>query len=149
MHVLGNIISDGALDIDGKIDGNVRGHTISVRENGFIRGDVMAEAVYIYGKVDGLIKARHVMLYTGAEVRGTVMHESLTIEDGALIDGKIKRTNYVAPEEHAAPRLLRGPTTIENSSGGSNVGGLNNDNDNEEPQSEAEMKILESLRLIS
>ncbi|MEJ0009310.1 MAG: polymer-forming cytoskeletal protein [Alphaproteobacteria bacterium] len=47
MNVLGNIISEGMLDIDGKIDGNVRCHTVSIRENGQVRGDVIAEIVYV------------------------------------------------------------------------------------------------------
>jgi len=37
----------------------------------------------------GSIKARTVLLYATAEVNGTIMHESLTIEDGASVDGKI------------------------------------------------------------
>lgn len=138
MHVLGNIVSDGTLDIDGKIDGNVRGHTVTVRPNGAIRGDVMAETVHVYGAVDGLIKARVVMLYAEAKVSGTIMHESITIEDGAFVDGKFKRTDKLTFEDEAQVRLPA-PVVIDSIF----------DNDNEEPQSEAEIKILENLRLIS
>lgn len=142
MHVLGNIVSDGTLDIDGKIDGNVRGQTITIRPNGAIRGDVMAETVHVHGAVDGLIKAKHVMLYADARVSGTIMHESLQIEDGAFVDGKFKRTDRVVLDEaeDMSSRRLRLQSTIEN---------FDNDNHNDEPQSEAEVKILETLRLIS
>lgn len=141
MHVLGNIVSDGVLDIDGKIDGNVRGQTVTVRPNGSIRGDVTAETVHVHGEVDGLIKAKNVMLYTDARVSGTIMHESIIVEDGAFVDGKFKRTDRVILDESEdmIVRRLRAPiidTTF--------------DNDNsDEPQSEAEIKILENLRLIS
>jgi cytoskeletal protein CcmA (bactofilin family) len=141
MHVLGNIISDGVLDIDGKIDGNVRGETVTVRPNGSIRGDITAETVHVHGQVDGLIKAKNVMLYAEARVTGTIMHESIKIEDGAFVDGKFKRTDRLVldDENSVIIRRLRAPsidTTF--------------DNDNEdEPQSEAEIKILENLRLIS
>jgi cytoskeletal protein CcmA (bactofilin family) len=135
MNVLGNIISEGMLDIDGKIDGNVRCHTLNLRENGRIKGDVIAESVHIHGQVEGLVKATHVMLYASARVTGTLMHETLSIEDGAFVDGKLKRTDRIPVEEvldeRAAP-LLEG----------------NFVNDNDEPASEAERIVLENLRLI-
>ena len=139
MHVLGNIISEGVLDIDGKIDGNVRCHTVSIRENGRVKGDVVAEVVHVHGAVEGLIKASTVTLYASAKVTGTVMHESLTIEDGAFIDGKLKRTDKVFVEDEmgaAAPSM----PVIEVS--------FDNDNDNDESESEAERIVLENLRLI-
>lgn len=141
MHVLGNIISDGALDIDGKIEGNVRGESVTVRPNGVIRGDVVADMVHVHGQVNGLIKARSVMLYADAKVVGTIMHESLKIEDGAFVDGKFKRTERLELDEvdDSMIRRLRASTidTV-----------FDNDND-DEPQSDAEVKILETLRLIS
>ncbi len=120
MSVLGNIISDGALDIDGHIDGNVRAQTISIRDNGKIRGDVVAEVLHVYGEIEGLIKAQTVMLYAGARVTGTIMHESLTIEDGASVDGKLKRVESAHGEVDTTPRRLTGP-----------VIDANFDNDNE------------------
>lgn len=156
MSVLGNVVSDGVLDIDGKVDGNVSGHSITIRSNGRIRGDVMAEEVFVYGIVDGLIKATNVTLYEGAQVSGTIMHESLTVEDGASVDGKLKRTERmllgelvasppVVDEEELAAARAKGPAID------STVPRLESlfDNDNDEPQSEAEIKILENLRLIS
>lgn len=142
MNVLGNIVSDGVLDIDGQIDGNVRAEVVTLRPNGRIRGDLMATEVYVHGTVDGLIKAQAVNLFATAIVRGIVMHESLTVEDGAVVDGKLKRTEPVIAiadhrDEVVQPRV--GTPAIDSSFV----------NDNEDPQSDAEMKILENLRLIS
>jgi cytoskeletal protein CcmA (bactofilin family) len=141
MNVLGNVISDGMLDIDGKIEGNVRCHTVSIRENGRVKGDVIAEVVHVYGVVEGLLKATSVMLYSSAKVTGTVMHESLTIEDGAFIDGKLKRTDKIFIEDEQ--QRLSGPATIPLISAT-----FENDNDNEDPTSEEERIVLENLRLI-
>lgn len=141
MSVLGNIVSDGILDIDGCVDGNVRAFSVTLRVNGKIRGDVMAEEVFVYGEVDGLIKAQNVTLYDGAKVKGTIMHESLTVEDGASVDGKLKRSERMfADDQRAADRArpLMSPSLDSNF-----------DNDNDEPQSEAELRVLENLRLIS
>jgi cytoskeletal protein CcmA (bactofilin family) len=135
MHVLGNIIStDGVLDIDGQIDGNVRCHTASIRENARIRGDVVAEHIYIHGTIEGLVKARQVTLYASARVIGTIMHEALSIEDGAFVDGKFKRTDRLSDDEAFSRRV----SEVE----------LNFVNDNDEPASEAELLVLENLRLI-
>lgn len=143
MYVLGNIVSDGTLDIDGKIDGNVRGQTVTIRPNGAIRGDVIADMVYVHGYVEGLIKAKTVMLYADARVTGTIMHESIKIEDGAFVDAKFKRTDRLTFDEMDEPpvvRRMRAPSID---------AVFDNDNDNAEPQSEAEIRILENLRLIS
>ena len=95
LHILGNLIGDGVIDIDGKIDGNVRAHTVNIRANGCVRGDVTAEIVHVYGEVDGTIKAKAVSLYSMARVVGLVMHETLSIEDGAFVDGQCKRTDKI------------------------------------------------------
>jgi cytoskeletal protein CcmA (bactofilin family) len=150
MNVLGNIVSDGLLDIDGRVDGNVRAHTVTVRENARINGDLIAENVFIYGTVQGLIKAQAVMLYSTAQVNGTIMHESLSIEDGAVVDGKLKRTEQLMLADQSSPEAdAARPVAI--SSASPVVPSLDSSfmNDNEEPQSEAEIKILENLRLIS
>lgn len=95
MNILGNIISDGFLDIDGRIEGNVKCHSTTIRTQGSVKGDVIAEHIHIYGEVQGLVKATTVSLYASARVTGVIMHESLSIEDGAFVDGKFKRTDKV------------------------------------------------------
>ena len=142
MNVLGNIVSDGVLDIDGQVDGNVRGHSVTVRPDGRIRGDLIANEVFIHGTVDGLIKSENVTLFQTAHVRGTIMHESITIEDGAKVDGKLKRTERLAIEDMRAESVRRNVMPVTDST-------FDSHNDNDEPASEREIKILENLRLIS
>ena len=113
MSVLGNIVSDGFVDIDGIVDGNVKCHSTTIRANGKINGDITAEIVKVYGMVTGMIKARSVTLHETAHVEGIIMHESLSVEDGAFIDGKFKRmdklvlddeevADYAADDEESA-----------------------------------------------
>ncbi|PZP83746.1 MAG: polymer-forming cytoskeletal protein [Azospirillum brasilense] len=135
MHVIGNIVSpEGVLDIDGQVHGNVRAHTISLRENGKVNGDLVAEQVYIYGTVEGLVKARQVTLYATARVTGSIMHETLSVEDGAFVDGKFKRTDRMSDEELFNKKVSEVESLF--------------DNDNSEAPSEAELLVLENLRLI-
>ena len=95
MHILGNIVGDSVVDFNGILDGNLRCELLTVRENGVINGEITAETVFIFGKVKGIIRAKHVHLHAGCRIEGIVMHESLSIEDGAFIDGKCKRTDKV------------------------------------------------------
>ncbi len=95
MNVLGNVVSEGFIDIDGSVEGNVRCESTTIREHGKIQGDVMADVVQIYGHVEGVVKAKEVHLYKTAHVKGVIMHETLSIEDGAVVDGKFKRTDKV------------------------------------------------------
>jgi cytoskeletal protein CcmA (bactofilin family) len=139
MNVLGNVVSDGILDIDGQIDGNVRAEIVTLRPNGRVRGDLMAAEVYVHGTVDGLIKAQAVNLFSTAVVHGTIMHETITVEDGAQVDGKLKRSPLPAIEDKREPSV--GPSSLSQDSSFLI--------DADEPQSEREIKILENLRLIS
>lgn len=102
MNVLGNIISDGFLDINGRVEGNVKCDSTTIREHGQIKGDVVADTIQIYGHVEGLVKAKSVHLYASARVIGVIMHESLSIEDGAFVDGKFKRTDKVFIDDDAS-----------------------------------------------
>jgi cytoskeletal protein CcmA (bactofilin family) len=95
MHMLGNIISDGVVDFDGTLDGNIRCNIFTLRNTGAVKGEIVAGTVYVYGKVKGLIRAKNVHLYASCNVEGIIMHEAITIEDGAFVDGKFKRTDRV------------------------------------------------------
>jgi cytoskeletal protein CcmA (bactofilin family) len=98
VNLLGNVISEGTMDIDGRIEGNVRCKSLTIRKNGVIKGDVFADAVHVYGRVEGVIKSKDVHLYASCHVEGVIMHESLTIEDGAFVDGQFKRAGKNAVE---------------------------------------------------
>ena len=99
VDMMGNLVSDGVLDIDGKIEGNVKARSITIRKSGRIRGDAVAEYIQVYGEVEGLIKARDVNLFATCRVQGTIIHQSLTIEDGAFVDGQFKRVDKISFEE--------------------------------------------------
>ena len=123
LNILGNLLSDGILDIDGRIEGNVKAQSITIRHNAKIKGDVHAETLHVYGEIKGMIKAKTVHFYSSCHVEGIIMHESLSIEDGAFVDGKFKRTDKVFVEEE----------TLD----------FDDDEDN------SDVKVLEHIRLIS
>lgn len=98
-HIVGNISSDGVMDIDGRIEGNVHCGVATVRRNGHIKGDLIADSVFIHGRVQGLIRARSVNFFNGCRVEGVIHHEAIAIEDGAFVDGRFKRSDSSRPSE--------------------------------------------------
>ena len=123
MNILGNLLTDGTADIDGRVEGNFKGDQIIIRGNGKIKGDITADSVHVYGEVKGLIKAKMVHLYATCRVEGIIMHESLSIEDGAFVDGKFKRTDKIFSQDEGIEESI-----VETSLGN--------------------VKVLENLRLI-
>lgn len=91
LNILGNLISEGLIDIDGSVEGNIKADQVTVRGNGKVRGDIAANVVHMYGEVQGVIRASSVYLYSSCRIEGIVVHQSLSVEDGAFIDGKLKR----------------------------------------------------------
>lgn len=143
VHIIGNLMDvEGVIDVDGQIDGNIRCHTANIRPNAHVRGDIQADIVHVYGAVDGTVKAKSVALYATAKVVGVIMHESLTIEDGAFVDGKFKRTDKVFVDEE--PVAFTAPL---NESIG-DVITFSSDYSDDAPESEEEVRILENLRLV-
>jgi cytoskeletal protein CcmA (bactofilin family) len=89
--ILGNIISEGVLDIDGRIDGNVKSEIVYIRSNAQIIGDILAGCeVHIFGSVHGVVKSPKICIYQTAHVEGTIIHTNIMIEDGAYVDCQFK-----------------------------------------------------------
>lgn len=122
INVLGNIISDGVIDFNGTIDGNIRCENLTIREHGIVRGEAVATHVEVHGTVKGLIRAKSVHLRSTCRIEGIVLHESIVIEDGAFIDGKCKRTDKLHYGE--GDESLAG--FLENTDGDSKVSALEN-----------------------
>ena len=86
----GTIVSQGEIDINGQIEGDVRASALTVGETGAVKGEVIAESVVVRGTVEGRIRGRKVQLCTGAKVRGDIFHASLAIEPNAIFEGAVK-----------------------------------------------------------
>jgi cytoskeletal protein CcmA (bactofilin family) len=91
LRINGDVVSDGDIQLDGAVQGNVRSRNLIIGETGSVTGEVSADSVRVLGKVVGPIKSKAVVLAKTANVTGEVRHESLTIDAGAFIDGHCKR----------------------------------------------------------
>jgi cytoskeletal protein CcmA (bactofilin family) len=133
VHVLGNMHSDGAIDFSGSIDGNIRCNTLTIRPEGVVKGEIVAETVYVHGTVKGLVKAKNAHFHSACHVEGIIMHELLSIEDGAFVDGKFKRTdraNTIMGADEESPDTAA------------------NEDENSGSTQASQFKALENIRLI-
>ena len=84
MSVEGTINSSGAIDVAGLIKGPVFSKEIIIRDTGSITGSIEADVVEINGHLDGKVSGQDVDIEFGNNLR---------TENGADIDGYIKKTN--------------------------------------------------------
>lgn len=93
MGIVGSVSSDGEMQIDGRIDGDVTAVSITIGQSGTIQGEVKAQTVIVRGRIIGSIRARKVELETGAHVEGDIVHASLAIQSNAVFQGQVKHAD--------------------------------------------------------
>lgn len=90
LKIVGNLVCGGSIEIEGEIEGNVTCHHVTVRRTGAVKGDVTAEEIHVDGEINGLVKGKNITLSDSGRVTGVIMYESLSVKDGAYIDGQCK-----------------------------------------------------------
>ena len=94
MQLEGDLRTSGSIDVAGLINGNIFVSEMTVKETGSIRGTVEATSIEINGHVEGKITADVVIVGKTAVIKGDILFKnSLRTEEGADIDGYIKRMN--------------------------------------------------------
>ena len=115
LTVKGNLESAGEIQIDGDVEGDVKGKTVVVSEGAAIRGSVLGDSVTIAGTVEGTIKGMTVNIQNTARLTGDIIHEALQIESGAYVDGRCSPQNGKAESHPAAAKA--GASTVKAVSG--------------------------------
>ena len=94
LQVEGDLRSSGSVDVAGLINGNVFVSEMTVTDTGSIRGMIEASNIEINGHIEGKITADSVILGKNAIIKGDIFfRQTLKTEEGADIDGYIKRIN--------------------------------------------------------
>lgn len=95
LKIIGNVVSDGVVHIEGEVDGDIQCTELTIGANGKVSGHATAVSVLVLGSMSGTIRGRHVRIARGARVVGEVIHERLTIEHGAWLDGYYRPVDKV------------------------------------------------------
>jgi cytoskeletal protein CcmA (bactofilin family) len=88
LRILGNVVADGTLQLDGVVEGDVRCMALKVGDSGQVMGGIIADEVTVDGRVGGDIKGQSVTLQSQARVTGDIHYVQLAIEQGALFEGR-------------------------------------------------------------
>jgi cytoskeletal protein CcmA (bactofilin family) len=86
----GEISCDEFLTVEGDIKGNIKvSKTLTIGENGHVKGEIDAKDVKIIGKAEGNITASGKLeISAKGHFKGSVTSDTLIIEEGAVFKGK-------------------------------------------------------------
>jgi cytoskeletal protein CcmA (bactofilin family) len=88
LKIVGSVLADGAVEVNGDLEGDLTCASLAVSRKAHIRGSVQADRIVVNGKVEGPIRGRVVVLKSHAHVVGDIMAKTLSIEKGAFFDGR-------------------------------------------------------------
>ena len=92
MQVEGDLVTDGTVRVEGKIEGNVEaGKAVVVGKSGEVHGDVRTQDAVVSGQVrGGLTAASRLEVQSTARIDGEVHARRLQLEEGAMLNGTVR-----------------------------------------------------------
>ena len=103
LKITGELESTEDIQIDGQIEGDVRGVGVKIGQNARVKGTVYGDEVELSGAIDGKIEAKKVVLTSSARMTGDVVHQDITIQSGAYIFGHCRPEFGKADTKMATP----------------------------------------------
>jgi cytoskeletal protein CcmA (bactofilin family) len=117
MELSGAIASSGDIQIDGRVEGDVRSVGLVIGDKAEIHGEIYAEDVTVRGKVVGRIRARKITLTATAHVEGDILHEAFSVEAGAFFEGSCRHSDNplgdIDLSRRAAPMPPSAPVSVQ------------------------------------
>jgi cytoskeletal protein CcmA (bactofilin family) len=104
LTVKGNLESVGEIQIDGDVEGDIKGKSIVVGEGAAVKGSVLGDSVTVAGTVEGKVEGMTVNIQKTARLTGDIIHQALEIESGAYVDGRCSPHNGKAEFSPAAAK---------------------------------------------
>lgn len=86
--IIGDLVTAENLQVNGRIEGDVRCGALHQGASGVIAGNIVAEEVRLEGLVEGAVSAGLLILAPSARVTGDVSYETLSVESGARVEGR-------------------------------------------------------------
>ncbi len=105
--VTGDMVSDGEIQVDGRVQGDVQCASLVIGITGEVMGEVRTASLRLHGQLTGQVNAESVFLAATARMVGDVYHQSLAIEPGAFLQGMCRRN-----DEEAKPQAIAAPVEV-------------------------------------
>lgn len=87
--IRGNVEARADLHVDGTVYGDIACASLVTGDGSAIEGEIVAETARLSGHVSGTIRARELVVLKSARIEGDVTYETLTIEQGAIVNGRL------------------------------------------------------------
>ncbi|MGR3248111.1 MAG: bactofilin family protein [Paracoccus sp. (in: a-proteobacteria)] len=91
LTVVGNIKTQGDIQVEGTVEGDIRAHQLTIGETATIKGEIVGDDVIVHGRVVGRVRGLKVRLTATARVEGDIIHKTIAIESGAHFEGSVQR----------------------------------------------------------
>lgn len=104
-RIEGHLDFGGTLRLDGKLEGTLTGRngTLVVGEKAVLKADITVKNAVIMGTVTGSVEAlEKIELYPPAKIDGDITAPKVTIESGAVLNGKCLMKSPEASKDKAA-----------------------------------------------
>src|SRR5262249_62047430 len=105
--IVGKIDCNGAAQVVGRIEGEVRASDLQISDGAQVEGSVIAQNVTVCGRVKGTIRAVRVKLQNGGAVEGDIFHRTLSIDENSQFEGSSRRVEN--PTEPSSSVDAQGP----------------------------------------
>ena len=109
--ITGNVVSTGAVQVHGRIIGDIHAARLIISKGAIVEGKVTAQEAVIDGTCKGTIYGNSVKLQATAVVDGEIFKQSLVIEQNAQFEGVSRRleTPVEAPTSDQVSGQSRAP----------------------------------------
>ena len=81
--ITGNLKTTGDIQVEGRVDGDIRAHLLTIGDGATVKGEIIADDVVVNGHVIGRVRGLKVRLTSTARVEGDIIHKTIAIESGA------------------------------------------------------------------
>jgi cytoskeletal protein CcmA (bactofilin family) len=109
MLITGNIVCPGALQIFGRVTGEIQASHLTIGDGAKVEGKIIAQETVIQGVFNGTIHSTSVKLQGTAKVDGEVFNKSLTIEPNVQFEGVSRRLERPVDAPKSGPTSAARP----------------------------------------
>ena len=105
VEITGTVKSEGPVQIDGKLDGEIFCQAdVTVGKSASLKGNIRSNSVIVEGSITGNITAKDkIDMKASARVTGDIQSKRLAVEDGVTFVGKSEVNPAGAPAGAGAP----------------------------------------------
>lgn len=90
-ELTGEIVSQGSLHVEGRINGNIKAENVTIGSKGAVKGSVKCHSLAIKGEFSGDAACNNLSLSGNAVVNGDIRYRSLTMAAGTILKGTVTR----------------------------------------------------------